>query len=135
MQIEILLNNNFSAIVSHFLFSSTYNSDDYDMTFPNGRISLLTKSTTTKNQLYSTSENGGQDSDVGLLHFGDDQPTLINADNSMEITLFRGIRYFTRDNTTSLLHDIKYCTNQGVDDITQDTVVDKTTVKNTGSDQ
>ena len=27
------------------------------------------------------------------------------------------------------------CTYQGVDDITKDTVVDKTTVKNTGSDQ
>ena len=64
----------------------------------------------------------------------------------MEIILFRGIirvvlfaacalSYFTSDDTTSLLHDIKYCTNQGVDDITQDNVVDKTTVKNTGSDQ
>ena len=64
----------------------------------------------------------------------------------MGITLFRGIiravlfaacalRYFTADDTTSLLHDIKYCKYQGVDDITQDNVVDKTTVKNTGSDQ
>ena len=64
----------------------------------------------------------------------------------MGITLFRGIiravlfaacalRYFTSDDTTSLLHDIKYCTNHGVGDITKDNVVDKTTVKNTGSDQ
>ena len=64
----------------------------------------------------------------------------------MEIILFRGIirvvlfaacalRYFTSDDTTSLLHDIQYCTQHGVGDITKDNVADKTTVKNTGSDQ
>ena len=64
----------------------------------------------------------------------------------MEIILFRGIicvvlfaacalRYFTSDDTTSLLHDIQYCTQHGVGDITKDKVADKTTVKNTGSDQ
>ena len=64
----------------------------------------------------------------------------------MEIILFRGIicvvlfaacalRYFTSDDTTSLLHYIKHCTHHGVGDITKDKVADKTTVKNTGSDQ
>ena len=63
----------------------------------------------------------------------------------MEIILFRGIirvvlfaacalRYFTSDDTTSLLHYIKHCTHHGVGD-TKDNVADKTTVKNTGSDQ
>ena len=146
MQIVTLLNNNFQAIVLHFMFSHTYKSDDYDTTFPHVRISLLPKRTTTKSHLQKKSENEGQDSEVRLPHFDDNKPTVINVDNFRGIIFFRGIirvvlfaacalRYFTSDDTTSLLHDIKHCTHHGVGDITKDNVADKTTVKNTGSDQ
>ena len=73
------------------MFLNIKDSDNYAMKFPNGLSSQYFKSDDITILIYSTYENGGWDNDVVVINFDDDQPTSINFDIYMVITLFRVI--------------------------------------------